>query len=185
MTINPHVPDEDLVGTSRSGQKYERVDGELRVSPGGFRHAAVSLRLAARLLAYVTEHRLGHVVDSSAGFRWPSRQASGPDNLRSPDVSFVALRRLPGEREPDGFPSLVPELAVEVLSPSDRPGEVLERVGEYLDVGTRLVWVIDPAKRVAAAYRGLTDARTIRDTDMLDGEDVVRGFACPLKEILA
>jgi Uma2 family endonuclease len=57
------------------------------------------------------------------------------------------------------------------------------KIGEYLDVGTRLVWVIDPEKRTAAAYRGLTDVRVIAEGDTLDGEDVVPGFACLLGEI--
>jgi Uma2 family endonuclease len=184
MTTTTHVTDKDAERMPGDAQKCERVDGEIRLSSGGFRHGAVSLRLAARLLAYVTEHKLGHVVDSSAGFRWPGRQASGPDNVRSPDVSFVAPRRLPGEREPDGFPYLAPELAVEVLAPGDRSADVLEKVGEYLDVGARLVWVIDPAKRAGIVYRGLTDVRMIREMDVLDGEDVVRGFACRLKDVL-
>ena len=118
MTTTPDVT-EDLLHMPGDGPKCERVDGQIRVSPGGFRHAAVSLRLAARLLAHVTEHKLGHVLESSAAFRWPGRQADGPDNVRSPDVSFVATRRLfQGERESDGFPLLAPGLAVEVLFPA-------------------------------------------------------------------
>jgi Uma2 family endonuclease len=183
-TTTRFVTDEELLQAPRDGQKYERVDGEMRVSPAGARHGAISLRLAARLLAFVTERSLGHVFDSSTGFRWPGRKADRPDNVRSPDLSFVASGRFPDEREPIGFPALAPDLAVEVLSPNDRHSEVFEKVGEYLDVGTRLVWVIDPEKRTAAAYRSMTDVRMIGETDALDGEDVVPGFACPLKNVL-
>ena len=77
-----------------------------------------------------------------------------------------------------------PDLAIEVLSPSDRRGDVLEKVGESLDAGTRLVWVIDPEKRTAVVYRSLTDVRVIGEADALDGEDVIPGFACPLKDVL-
>ena len=73
---------------------------------------------------------------------------------------------------------------MEVLSPNDQPSEVFGKVGEYLDVGTRLVWVIDPEKRTAAAYRSVTDVRVIGEADLLDGEDVVPGFSCPLKDVL-
>jgi Uma2 family endonuclease len=183
-TTSRYVTDDELLQAPRDGQKYERVDGELRVSPAGARHGAISLRLAARLLAFVTERKLGHVLDSSTGFRWPSRLADRPDNVRSPDVSFVAVGRFPDEREPVGFPALAPDLAVEVLSPDDRRSEVLEKVGEYLDNGTRLVWVIDPDKRTAAIYRSVTDVRVIAEPDALDGEDVVPGFACTLKDVL-
>jgi Uma2 family endonuclease len=62
--------------------------------------------------------------------------------------------------------------------------DVLEKVGEYLDAGTRLVWVIDPETRTAIAYRSLTDVRVIGEADALDGADVVPGFECPLKDIL-
>jgi Uma2 family endonuclease len=183
-TTTQYVTDEDLLRVPRDGQKYERVDGQIRVSPAGFRHGAVIVRLTIRLGAFVAEHGLGHVADSSTGFRWPGRHADRPDNVRSPDVSFVAKGRFPDEREPEGFPALAPDLAVEVLSPGDRRGDVLEKIGEYLDVGTRLVWVIDPENRTAAAYRSLTNVRVIAEGDTLDGEDVVPGFVCRLGEIL-
>jgi Uma2 family endonuclease len=79
---------------------------------------------------------------------------------------------------------LAPDLAVEVLSPNDRPEDVLEKVGERLGVGTRLVWVIDPETRTAVVYRSLTDVRVIGEADALDGEDVVPGFSCPLRTVL-
>ena len=183
-TTSRYVTDEELLQAPRDGQKYERVDGEMRVSPAGARHGAVIVRLTIRLGAFVAERGLGHVFDSSTGFRWPGRKADRPDNVRSPDVSFVAAGRFPEEREPVGFSTIPPDLAVEVLSPSDRPGDVLEKVGEYLDVGTRLVWVIDPENRTSVVYRSLTDVRVIGETDSLDGEDVVPGFACPLKDVL-
>jgi Uma2 family endonuclease len=180
-----HVTDEELLRMPRDGQKYERVDGQIRVSPAGYRHGAVIMRLAIRLGAFVFERKLGHMADSSTGFRWPGRHPDRPDNVRCPDLSFVAAGRFPDECEPVDFAALAPDLAVEVLSPSDRRGDVLEKVGEYLDVGTRLVWVIDPEKRTALAYRSLANVRVIGEADMLDGEDVVPGFACPLKDVLA
>jgi Uma2 family endonuclease len=60
---------------------------------------------------------------------------------------------------------------------------VLEKVGELLDAGTRLVWVLDPEERTAAAYRSLTDVRRLGEDDRLDGEDVLPGFACALRDI--
>jgi Uma2 family endonuclease len=77
-----------------------------------------------------------------------------------------------------------PDLAVEVLSPSDRPRQVLDRIGEYLEAGVRLVWVIDPVERNATVYRSLTDVMTVDETGVLDGEDVVPGFTCPVAAIL-
>lgn len=183
-TTTRQVTDEDFLRVPRDGQKYERIDGELRVSPAGYRHEGVGAALLVRLWLFVNERKLGHVVGSSAGFRWPGRKADLPDNVLSPDVSFVAGGRFPDERWPIGFPQLAPDLAVEVLSPSDNSSDVLQKVGEYLDAGTRLVWVIDPEKRTAAAYRSLTGVRVIGESDALDGEDVLPGFSCPLKDVL-
>jgi Uma2 family endonuclease len=184
-TTARYLTDEELLQAPRDGQKYERVDGEMRVSPAGARHGAVIVRLTIRLGAFVAERKLGHVFESSTGFRWKGRRPDRPDNVRVPDLSFVAAGRFPGEREPVGFPTLAPDLAVEVLSPADRRGDVLEKVGEYLDVGTRLVWVIDPENRSAVAYQSLTHVRVIGENDALDGEDVVPGFSCRLGDLLA
>jgi Uma2 family endonuclease len=183
-TTTRFVTDEELLQAPRDGRKYERVDGEIRVSPAGFRHEGVGMALAARLWVFVTERRLGHVVGSSAGFRWPGRKVDRPDSVRSPDVSFVAAGRFPDERWPVGFAELAPDLAVEVLCPNDNSRDVLEKVGEYLDAGSRLVWVIDPEARTAAVHRSLTDVRVLREADALEGEDVVPGFACRLADVL-
>ena len=132
----------------------------------------------ARLLAFVKQAQLGYVFESSTGFRLPT------GNVRSADVSFLAKGRLENERVPDGFIPLPPDLAIEVLSPEDRQRFVLEKVGEYLDAGVPLVWVIDPRARKASVYRSLTNIQTLSESDEFSGEDVVPGFRCRLGEIL-
>jgi Uma2 family endonuclease len=169
--------EEDLLAMPKDGQKYELVDGEIRVSPAGDRHSVVALRLGGLLLTHVTERRLGHVMGADAGFRLPG------GNIRSPDVSFVAGGRFPQDTPPDDFGNLAPDLAVEVLSPGDRTRHVLDKIGEYLEAGVRLIWVIDPRRQRAAAYRSLSEVRELAPDDSLDGEDVVPGFRCRLREI--
>jgi len=97
---------------------------------------------------------------------------------------FRRRRPIPRGQGPEGFAELAPDLAVEILSPEDRPREVLDKVGEYLQAGVRLVWVIDPGKGEASVYRSLTDVRVVGSGAALDGEDVLPGFRCPLGEIL-
>lgn len=177
-TTRARATEADLLAQPKDGNKYELVDGEIRVSPAGPRHSAVSVELAARLLPFVKQHRLGHVFGSDVGLRLPG------GNVRSPDACFVAAGRFPNERVPDDFPNLAPDLAVEVVSPGDRPRHVLDKVGEYLEAGTRLVWVIDPRKAKAVVYRSLSDVRELGPDDMLDGGDVLPGFSCRLREIL-
>ena len=183
MTSTTDITDADLMRLPQDGHKYELVDGEIRVSPAGARHGAVCVRLAFLISSHVRQGRLGHVFESSTGFRWPGRKP-GPKNLRSPDVSFVATGRFPDEKLPTGFVEFAPDLAVEVLSPDDRRRDVLEKVGEYLDAGSRLVWVIDPETRTAAIYRSLTDVRHVGEGGSLEGEDVVPGLSCPLADVL-
>ena len=169
--------EDDLRATPRDGRKYELVDGQIVVSPAGTRHGLVSLRLAARLLTFVDANDLGYVLDSSTGFRLPG------GNVRAPDASFVARDRFESGI-PDGFADVAPDLAVEVLSPDDRPRAVLDKVGEYLQAGARLVWVIDPRAGRAVIYRSLTDVHELKAGDDLDGEDVLPRFRCRLAEIL-
>jgi Uma2 family endonuclease len=148
----------DLLREPRDGRKRELVDGRIVVSPAGYRHGRIAVRLVRWLDQHATDHQLGDVLDSSTGFRLPG------GNVRSPDVAFVAAERVPG-LAPLGFFDGAPDLAVEVLSPEDDPRAVLDKVGEYLKAAARLVWVIDPDRRSAAVYRSLTDVRRLTESD--------------------
>ncbi len=178
--MRPAASEADLLRMPRDGRKYELVDGRIRVSPAGTRHGRVCIKLSARLESFVESHRLGHVFDSSTGFRLPGK------NVRSPDVSFVALRRFPDERAlPEGFADLAPDVAVEVLSPADGSREILDKVGEYLQAGVRLVLAVDPKHERVSAYRSLTDVVGFGPDDVIDVGDAVPGFRFKLREILA
>lgn len=170
--------EEDLLKTPRDGHIYELVGGEIRMSPAGTRHGAVSMNLVGLLGPFVRERRLGHILGPDTGHRMPG------GNVRCPDVSFIASGRFPDEKLPDDFANLAPDLAVEVLSPGDRPRWILDKVGEYLEAGVRLVWVIDPKKSSAVVYRSLIDVHDVGLDDYLEGGDVVPGFRCQLREIL-
>jgi Uma2 family endonuclease len=157
----------------------ELVRGVLVVrEPPGLQHGRIASELAAALTPHVRAHALGRVYVES-GFKL----ASNPDTVRGPDVSFIRKGRLP-EPEPVGFPALAPDLVVEILSPDDRPGEILGKVGEYLSAGINLVWVIDPERRLARVYRADGTEEIVAADQSLQGEDVVPGFACPLANIL-
>ena len=82
-----------------------------------------------------------------------------------------------------GYVDVVPDLAVEVVSPSDREGEVLDKVEEWLRAGTKLVWVIYPATRSAAVHQSLGEHYDLTEADTLDGGQVVPGFTCNIKEL--
>lgn len=128
--------------------RCELVRGELRmVSPAGSRHGAVTLRIATLLANHVDANRLGQVFAAETGFIL----ARNPDTVRAPDVAFVRRGRLETGLPTGYFPG-PPDLAVEVLSPDDRPAAVAAKTADWLAAGTRLVWVVDPATRSLAAH---------------------------------
>jgi Uma2 family endonuclease len=168
--LRAHIPD----------KRTELVRGVLMVSePPGSLHGRVAMELARQIANHVSAHRSGAVYAAETGFTLARR----PDTVRAPDVAFVRSARLP-DREPRGFAELAPDLVVEVLSPGDRPGEVLAKVSDWLTAGTRLVWVIDPERRLARVYRQDGSESIVPADGALDGEDVLPGFTCPLPSFL-
>ena len=161
-------------------KRTELVRGRLVVrEPAGYRHGIIAAELTARISAHVKAHSLGVVVAAETGFKL----ASNPDTVRAPDVGFIRADRVP-HPAPKGFPAIAPDLAVEVLSDDDRPGEVLAKVADWLRAGCRVVWVIDSERRVARVYRADGSESFVVAAESLDGEDVMPGFTCPLGDIL-
>ncbi len=111
--------------------------------------------------------------------------AVAPDTLLAPDVSYTREDWLPPESARGRFLRLAPDLAVEVLSPTDTAAEIAEKVSLYLEAGTRLVWVVDPRRRTVAVHTPDRVARTLVVGDTLDGGDVLPGFVLPLAELFA
>jgi Uma2 family endonuclease len=103
--------------------------------------------------------------------------------VRAPDIAFVSTGRLPGGRLPQDFIRGAPDLAVEVLSPSDTGADVQRKLRDYLEGGGRLVWVIAPQARTVTVYRPDGSARLLREPEHLDGEDVLPGLRLPLAEV--
>ena len=170
---------EDLYVLPGDARRYELVRGQLRVAePPGLRHGVISALIAARLLAHVQPRRLGTVAVESGYVL-----QRGPDTVRGPDVTFLAAERQPPAERAHRFVEGAPDLAVEVVSPGDRPSEIAEKVDEYLASGTRLVWVIYPDTRRIAVHDGGRATRLLRVADTLDGGDVLPGFACPVAEL--
>ena len=145
MTRAPEQPlmtADELLALPDDGRcQYELVRGRLiAMSPSSSRPAIVAGRVFRPLSNFVEEQRLG----VCGGADWGFRLAMDPDTVRSPDCAFVRAERVPADGVPDGFWPGAPDLAVAVLSPSNRFAEILERVEDYLAAGTRLIWIFDP-----------------------------------------
>jgi Uma2 family endonuclease len=171
---------EDLLALNIRNKRTELVRGRLIVrEPAGFQHGAITADLAARLSNFVKSHALGVVVAAETGFKL----ATNPDTVRAPDVGFIPTARVPSPL-PRGYADFVPDLAEEVLSPDDRPGEVLAKVSDWLNAGCQLVWIIDPDRRMAHVYRADGSVSLVSAAATLDGEDVLPGFTCGVKDIV-
>ncbi|MCE9555586.1 MAG: Uma2 family endonuclease [Planctomycetes bacterium] len=164
-----------------SGTRCELVAGELRMlfSPAGWEHGEIVMRISGILWEYIRPRKLGRMFGAETGFLLERN----PDTVRGPDVAFVARENIPEQKPKEAFWPGAPDLAVEVLSPSDRIGEVNEKTRAWLDAGVQLLWVIDPEPRTVAVYRSAGDVKILTTSEVLDGEDVVRGFRCPVADI--
>ena len=171
---------EELIRLPRGKCRYELVKGELfEMPPAGGRHGSVAMRIGILLGAHVMENQLGETFAAETGYIL----RRDPDTVRAPDASFIARDRLPPEELPAGYFDIMPDLAVEVLSPNDRLDEVRAKVADWLQAGVRLVWVIDPATRSAVVYRSASDGQELTEGESLDGADVIPGFTCQIREL--
>ena len=183
MATRTRLTADDLWRMGEGDVRRELVDGEvIEMTPVGGLHGKVTGRVYRRLSDHVDARGLGEVVVGDVGF--VLTLPSDPERVRAPDVAFVAMARLPEGRLPQGFIRGAPDLAVEVLSPSDNPVEVQQKVRDYLEAGTRLVWVLAPLARTATVYRPDGSARLVREPESLDGEDVLPGLVIALADLL-
>jgi Uma2 family endonuclease len=160
---------------------YELIRGVPRVcEPPGGRHGYLAMRLGALLHQHVERLGLGTVL-VEAGY--VLRRA--PDTVRGPDISFISTGRLPPDRIPEHFIPGAPNLAVEIVSPGSRWSEMEEKVADYLAGGTPLVWLVDPRERKVIVRYPDRPTRVVTAGELLEGEEVVPGFALPLAELFA
>ena len=169
----------DLLTLDLPNKSTELLRGRLIVrEPPSTYDGRVQGTLHILVGAYVRAHQLGAVFGQDTGFKI----ASDPDTVRAPDLAFVKRDRL-GLIAPRGYAALAPDLVAEILSPDDRPGEVLTKIGEWLEAGVSLTWVIDPDRQVAHVYRADGSATTVSSDSDLDGETMLPGFSCRLSEL--
>ncbi len=173
------TPDEFLVHSIPDG-KAELVRGELRVTPpAGGPHGRAATNLVLLLAFYLKGRGLGSLFADGVGYLLLEL----PRTIRCPDLSFVCAHRLPMEGIGPGLLKLAPDLAVEVLSPSESASELEEKLDDYRACGTPLIWVVDPARRTVMIVASNAPARWLYEADTLDGGDVVPGFSCGVAEL--
>jgi Uma2 family endonuclease len=160
--------------------RFELVDGELVEINVSNLSSHVAFQISAALGEYCRTKNLGRFFNSEALYRcFPNR----PNTVRKPDVSFIRRERLPIDWAEQTYLSVAPDLAVEVVSPNDSAYDVDEKTEQYIAAGVKLVWVVNPEQRLVHIHRGDGTVAKLAEKDVLDGEDVVPGFRCPVVDI--
>jgi Uma2 family endonuclease len=172
---------EDFFALSVPDEKTELVDGELlRMSPAGAEHGVIALRIGAWLLRFVEERGLGVVCAAETGFL----VHRDPDTVRAPDAAFISRERMGEGRPPKKFWPFAPDLAVEVVSPSETAEQVQERLRDWFAAGVRAVWMLYPGTASVHAYRSPSEVRIVQPGQALTGEDdLLPGFSCAVSDL--
>jgi Uma2 family endonuclease len=180
-TTSQFTTADELLRMSDDGYRYELIEGELRkMTPAGYEHGHIIGELSGRLWQYVRERSLGSVLGAETGFRL----SRDPDTVLAPDISFVRQDQIDTIGIPKEFFPEAPDLAVEVVSPSDTAEEVDDKMRRWLAAGVRLAWVVHPGGRTVTVYRSTSDIELLSENDALDGGDVVPGFTCRVGDVL-
>jgi len=170
----------NLLRLPDDGLRRELIHGAVKtMPPAGQQHGRIAQRIAALLWQHVSAQQLGEVDAAETGFKL----ASNPDHVRAPDAAFVRRERVVAVGEVEGFWPGAPDLAVEVVSPSDSFADVEEKVFDWLDAGSRAVIVVNPKKRSVTVYRSVRDVRVLNEDEPLSVEDVVPGWSVPLHRL--
>jgi Uma2 family endonuclease len=172
---------QELFEYSHEPYRTELVRGRLfEMEPAGALHGVVAARVCELLSRHVRTHELGVVFGAETGFHLQS----DPDTVRAPDASFVSRGRIAETGIPNEFFPGPPDLAFEVTSPRDRPGEAASKTASWLAAGARAVVVIDPRRRTARIHRPDGVSPALCEHDTLDLRDVLEGFAPAIGELL-
>jgi Uma2 family endonuclease len=165
-----------------AGRRLELVEGVIvEMTPTGGEHGETTVDLTLLVGNFVKRNKLGRLSGAETAYiLYKSPDPGQKDTVRAPDLGFVRLERAPEPFGP-GFIPLVPDLAVEIISPSEKVGDVEQKLRDYLRFGVRLIWMIYPGSHVMVYSHGMVQ-RLIGD-DQLDGEDVLPGFSVRVSEI--
>jgi len=180
--MRPPITAEELYSLPDDDMRHELLLGCLLTEPpAGYRHGRIWGRIYVLLDEFARSRGLGEVVASDVGFIL----ARSPDTVRAPDVAFVSKERLLTFRDRSMYFPGPPDLAVEVLSPSERSGTIHGKVADYLAAGTKLVWLIDPEAQSVSVYRSLLVPRILSGDQELTGEEILPGLSIKVSDLFS
>lgn len=174
--ITPQAFERFTESPENTEKLFELIDGEIvEKAPTSPYASAVAANLGRFISTFNDSYDLGHVTGEGGGYI-----ISAP-NYFAPDVAFISKARQP-KLPRQGYNPILPDLAVEVISPSDLYSEVAKKVATYLKNGTRMVWVVDCDNQTVTAHT-INGAKTYYADDTLDGGEVLPGFSVKVSDI--
>ena len=166
---------DELLAIPRDGRRYELLRGVLvEKMPTGDPHRITVSRIDYALTDYAEKNDYGSAGAGEPGYLLDR----DPDTVRAPDVVWIAPGRIPAGTQ--GYPELSPDLAVEVKSPGNSYPELAAKAAMWLSYGSRQVWVADPERATITVYRPYQEPLTLTEDDILEGGDLLPGFAVPV-----
>jgi Uma2 family endonuclease len=170
---------EELAALPDDGVRRELVRGEVvTMAAAGYLHGRIAAQICRRLGNHAAETGAGEVVTAEAGFVL----GRDPDTVRVPDVGFILAARVPCG-DPSTMVDMAADIAVEVVSPNDRPREVAAKAVEWLEGGAQAVWVVWPEERRLQVWRSPSETETLGADDTLTCDDLLPGFSLSLADL--
>jgi Uma2 family endonuclease len=170
---------QDLL-TMPNGNQYELVDGELKEQHVSLLSSWVGGELYFRVRDFCRAHDTGEAWPADVGCQcFPDM----PLTVRRPDAMFICRERVPADWIEAGYLRIAPDLVAEVISPNDLAADLETKVAEYLSAGIQLVWIVDPEHRTVRIHRADGTVGWLREDNTLNGENVLPGFSCPVRDL--
>ncbi len=180
MTTITHMTAEDLLRMADSDMQHELVKGELRILPPAKKeHGLIESAILQSLFGYLKTNPIGIVTTGDTGYIL----SRNPDTVRAPDVGFISNERAARDTDTKQYWTIAPDLAVEIVSPSDVLYEVEEKIQDFLDAGTLIVWLVNPRRHTVTIYEKDQNPVVLREKQNLAAPGILSGFQLPIIDI--
>jgi Uma2 family endonuclease len=162
------------------GRRTELVRGRVVTMPSpGFEHGELCINIGFLIKQFLLTNPVGRIIGNDSGIV----TERGPDTVRGPDLTYYSFAKVPASQSPKGYPTVPPELAIEVKSPSDRWNNLTLKAGELLNAGVMVVCIVDPDRTQAQVHRADEPVQTLKGDALLEFADVLPGFSVPVRQL--